>query len=88
MVCSSGAFCSEFQRVQPPLMCVVHRGRLIKVEGDSRRSVLRLLGYHFTTVRLPDDQPGVIGPDPSAISKPGQTAVGDVFVYLAADRES
>lgn len=69
-------------------MRVVHRGGLIKIEGDSRRSVLGLLGYHVTTVRLLNDQPGVIGPDPSAVSKPGKTGVGNVFVHLAADRES
>src|SRR6266436_5753633 len=69
-------------------MRVIHRSRLIAIERDCSRTILRLFGYDFTAGALLNDQPGVVGVNARPISKPAETEIRNEFVHAAFYRES
>jgi hypothetical protein len=69
-------------------MRVIHGSWLIAIERNCSRTILRLFGYDFTAVALLNDQPGVVGVNARAISKPAETDVRNEFVHAASNRES
>src|SRR5260370_36049862 len=69
-------------------MRVVHGSRLIEIERDCSRTILRLFGNDFTAVALFNDQPGVVGVNARPISKPAETDTRNEFVHAAFDLES
>src|ERR1700675_4712916 len=69
-------------------MRVIHGSWLIAIEGNCRRTILRLFGYDFTAVALLNDQPGVVGVNARPISKPAETDIRNEFAHPASDRAS
>src|SRR5260221_5852351 len=69
-------------------MRVIHRSRLIAIERDCSRTILRLFGYDFTAGALLNDQPGVVGVNARPISKPAETEITNEFIHAAFYRES
>jgi hypothetical protein len=63
-------------------MRVIHRSRLIAIERDCSRTILRLFGYDFTAVALLNDQPGVVGANARPISKPAEMAGALMNIWL------